>query len=124
MKAFVTLLMALCLTLGMADAWARESAVAASCGGTCPLPRHPGAGGTHSVPVCPGPATCPLCSLGGAIPLPSPDFLRVRMVSSRRLADAAWRAVRRSYPPPLPPPRARAVGSIFSQFTSLKSQTT
>jgi hypothetical protein len=64
MRAFVTLVMAVCLPLGMADAWARASAAEGACGRSCPHARHEGGAGARGIPVCPGPATCPLVLRG------------------------------------------------------------
>src|SRR5579863_8456777 len=108
MRSVFTVALAVCLILGIAGGMGGQTTSTRACHmglGQCPSHKS---SGSDSTPVSPCPANCPLCSCSGALMFPVSDALCVRLLSDRTPDDLDWLAAKRTYPPPLPPPRLAA----------------
>jgi len=104
MRWAFTLVVAICLTFGLTGFSGSEPLIQhglQSCG-HCSSPKAAGGDRASDCSCC---ANCPLCSGPSALIPPVSDAVRVRLMDQGRALDLAWLAARRTYPPPLPPPR-------------------
>jgi hypothetical protein len=107
MRSVLTVILAICLTLGLAGGLRSAPSAARSCHkGLAHCPSQ-GSRSGDKVPYVPCPATCPICSITGAVSSPCTEEIIVRMVVDHRPADLGCLGDRLTYPPPLTPPRVR-----------------
>src|ERR1700689_1462456 len=108
-KTRLAVVVTLCLALGLAGTFGFPPEISGArppCCGQAESGKFPG--GSERAPAIPSAVCCPFCACVGAASLPDADGLWVRWAVARRAPELIPAADARRYPPPIPPPRARA----------------
>jgi hypothetical protein len=117
LKSLLSVALSVVLTFSLAGGIAvvRAAGHAHATGPGRPCHNACGNGASHDFPCggkgMPVNSSCPfcaLCSSGCAANVVQPDAISVLLLSSRLASLPGWDAARRTYPPPLPPPRVEA----------------
>src|ERR1700721_2285824 len=108
MRLVLTVVVAVCLTLGLTGGVSCTAPSIQSCLRDCGLCSSHRAAGGDRTPSSTCSVNCPLCASPSALILPASDFVRVQLSSDRQALEPDWEGATRTYPPPLPPPRLSA----------------